>query len=133
MDPATGGTSSWRMPDLPSVIARVRTESALNPLLWLTGLTLVAAVSASYFDKNLAWALFGAVALEIVVALGCYVYFMLSDPNRLHSERFQLERHRMELMLDERFQGRLPATIDVTPTSNTSGPLGLGGSSDSNS
>ena len=122
--------SGWKLPDLPNVIARVRTESALNPLLWLVGLTLLAAVSAGAFDRDdLMWALIYAMAAEVAVALLAYLYFMLRDPNRLHSERYQLERQRMELMLDERYPGRLPVTIDVTPTSNTGGQSSSGSSS----
>jgi hypothetical protein len=120
MDNTPSGDTRWNIPDLQSVIERVRTESALNPLLWLSGLTLLAAVAASYFDGYLKWALFGMSALCVLVALVAYIYFMLRDPNRLHSERYQLERHKLDLMLDERFPGRLPVTIDVTPTSNTS-------------
>jgi hypothetical protein len=124
---SSGADTGWHVPDLlQSVIARVKTESALNPLLWLVGLTLVAAVAASYSNGYLKWAFFGVTALCILAALGAYFYFMLRDPNRLHSERYQLERHHMDLMLDERFPGRLPPTIDVTPTSNTSTPVAAG-------
>jgi hypothetical protein len=63
-------------------------RTAINPLLWLVGLTtpiafiLVAVIS----DQMIRLALLVFAAIPVLVTLVAYVIFMFRDPDRLQSE-----------------------------------------------
>jgi hypothetical protein len=69
-------------------------SSALNPMLWLTGivspLSLVLAVSTG--DVLLREALLGLAILPVLVTIVAYCVFIIRDPDRLQSEEYRLRR-----------------------------------------
>jgi hypothetical protein len=88
-----------------SAVERVRTNSAMNPLLWLCGcslpFTVWGAVWAPYPNSVIFLCL---AAASILSAIAAYFIWMFRDPNRLQSEDYQLENQRM-LLGDERAPG----------------------------
>lgn len=105
---------------LISAVARVRSQGAMNPLLWLAGIVVpISLVLIVFADPE--WKQFFAIlAVAMVVApLGAYFWFMCRDRDRLQSEDYQLERHRMALLGDD-FLGKAKQgmIIDQTPSPN---------------
>lgn|SRR5665213_1018647 len=104
--------SQGNWPQIHQVIERIRTSSALNPLLWLCGLVTLPAWSVA------TWALSGWLQIAMFCigtappACAVVAYFLLlsRDPDRLQSERFQLTRQRYSLIGDDLQRGQ---TIDA--------------------
>lgn len=76
---------------------QVGTRSVLNPLLWLCGICstiftsgAVTAAGLGTSDTLIA-ALIILAAAPVAVALWAYVYFAVTDPDRLQSEPFRIE------------------------------------------
>jgi hypothetical protein len=99
---------------VPSLAARITTQSALNPLLWLCALTTLPAWAAAPFQTG--WieiGLFASGGVPVLAALTAYFYLLFIDPDRLQSERFQLTRHQYQLLGDDRIStDRLGAIIE---------------------
>ncbi len=78
-----------------SAATKLTVKSALNPLLWFTGIiTPVCFLAAIFFKddapiKNL---LIYAGLFPIILVGLCYLFFMFFDRDRLHSEEFQLKK-----------------------------------------
>jgi hypothetical protein len=74
--------------------------SAINPLLWLTGLvsplSLVLSVSAGEAWQRGAMFLLAIVPVAITIAV--YVRFMIRDPDRLQSEEFRLRQRALKML-----------------------------------
>jgi len=74
--------------------------SAINPLLWLTGLvsplSLVLSVSAGEAWQRAAMFLLGIVPVAITIAV--YVRFMIRDPDRLQSEEYRLRQTALKML-----------------------------------
>jgi hypothetical protein len=95
-----------------SVVERIRTNSALNPLLWLCGVVLLFTMPVAYWGSYPASHVCLALAVASVLApIAAYFIWMFRDPVKLQSEHYQLERQRIELLGDERTPGR-PQVID---------------------
>jgi hypothetical protein len=72
--------------------------SALAPLHWLLGLVLAAFIASLTFNAP-TWArvLFATLSTAIVVLdAAAYVYLLLNDRDALRSERFTIEKMRIE-------------------------------------
>ena len=73
--------------------------SAINPLLWLTGLvsplSLVLSVCRRTWQRA-AMFLLGVVPVAITIAV--YVRFMIRDPDRLQSEEFRLRQRALKML-----------------------------------
>jgi hypothetical protein len=69
----------------------VKVRTAVNPLLWLVGLTTPICFLAVVLidDRLVQLLLLGFAAIPIVVTLIAYFIFMFRDPDRLHSEKYQ--------------------------------------------
>lgn len=78
---------------------RLHVRSALNPILWLCGIVTPAAFVASYLLPNPVQLIaMGIGSLPVLCACGAYIYLMIVDPNRLHSEDYQLRRQALEMI-----------------------------------
>ncbi|MEY9572999.1 hypothetical protein ABIE88_000575 [Bradyrhizobium diazoefficiens] len=86
-----------------SVVEKITTNSALNPLLWLCGVTLLftmpGAIWGAATTSLVCLTLASAAVLAPIIA---YFFWMFRDPVKLQSEHYQLERQKMELLGDER-------------------------------
>jgi hypothetical protein len=77
-------------------VAKIRTESALNPLLWFSGLALAALAGSAYAPVSVVkWLLCTIVFLTAVIFLGSYLYLLRKDPDRLQSEHYQLSKYKL--------------------------------------
>ena len=95
----------------------MRIRNAFNPLIWLVGTTgtIFSAVTASGAP---AWAigLAGALlAASVAVALFAYLWFMFKDPDRLHSEDYQIQKNMLQLTMG---RGQSPYVEQTPLTSN---------------
>ena len=76
-------------------------SSALNPLLWLTGLvtplSLIFAYLATDPWKSIVFFVFAA--LPPVLTAMVFAYFMISDPDRLQSEGFRLRQQALKVII----------------------------------
>ena len=94
-----------------SVVERVRTNSALNPLLWLCGVTLFFTTPGAIWGPSPISYIFLALACATVAApILAYFIWMFRDPDKIQSEHYQLERRKIDLLGDERHRG--PPLID---------------------
>ncbi|WP_156647611.1 hypothetical protein [Methylobacterium sp. Leaf87] len=106
-----------RITALKSGAETLKTESALNPLLWPMACILATMGAVAIFDHDLARMMFWfAVAFGALIAVA-YLYFMIRAPDRLQSEKYQLDSRRLELGLDENHTSI--KTIDMKPSANT--------------
>lgn len=96
-------------------------DGALNPLLWLCGICVPAAVLSGIFGPS-DWAavMFFALLSPVALAMVCYTGLLLLSPDRLHSERHQIELRKLTMIGDDRSGG---VVIDHQPTSNPSARL----------
>lgn len=79
-----------------SVVERIKTNSILNPLLWLSAITaFIAWPSACWSTGNLQtfFAILGAI--PIISAIVAYFIWMNKDPDRLQSEDYRLAQQRI--------------------------------------
>jgi|SRR5712671_5513632 len=100
--------------------ARLRVRSALNPILWLA---LIAAVTciplALAFEGVLQTVIVCAGITPIGVACICYVVFMFRDPDRLHSEDYQLRKQALEMVQEK----GSPIKVEVTSIAALANPF----------
>ena len=82
---------------LIDVSSRVRVKSVLNSLLWLSGISLSAIVALLIGNAPPTWLLVVLVA-PIPVTMLHYIYFVITDPDRLQSEEYLIQRQSLELM-----------------------------------
>jgi hypothetical protein len=79
-----------------AVVERIRTNSVLNPLLWLCGIIELSAIPAACLSNGYAKVFFCALAaFPVIAAIIAYFVWMFRDPNRLQSEDYQLEKQRI--------------------------------------
>lgn len=103
-----------------SAIERVRTNSAMNPLLWLNGCSLPFTIPGAIWGPHpLNMVMMTIAGTTILSAVAAYFIWMFRDPNRLQSEDYQLEHQRMLLLGDERAPG---VVIDATAATVPNNP-----------
>jgi hypothetical protein len=86
-----------------SVVERVTTNSAVNPLFWLCGVVLVSTMPGAIWGHSpVSEVCLGLATLAVVSPIVAYFIWMFRDPIKLQSEHYQLERQRIELLGDER-------------------------------
>jgi hypothetical protein len=97
-------TGLWRLD-----VVRVRT--AVNPLLWLVGLTMPFSVVAAVFvdSQPLKLTFLGFAGISIVSTLVAYFIFVFRDPDRLQSEEYQLRQRELRMIYRH---GRRPEIFD---------------------
>jgi hypothetical protein len=85
---------------LASAAKDLHVRSALNPLLWLSAISLLACIPAAVFFKanDLILGIFITTAVvPVFVACGIAIYFALTHPALLQSEDYQLRHEAMLL------------------------------------
>jgi len=79
----------------------VRVRNALNPLLWSMSIGTPMCWVAAYFFREDAILKYGFASLGAIPILGtltAYAFFMFRDPNRLHSEEYQLRHQALQIL-----------------------------------
>ena len=87
--------------EIISRASSVRVRNVINPLLWLTAVTLGAGLPAVIVlrdDMTLALPILAVTLLSPLATIAAYVYFMARDPQRLHSEEYLIAQQRLLLM-----------------------------------
>ncbi len=80
---------------------RLRVRSALNPMLWLTGIATPMCLAAAYVFRehvNLLTVLVIAGLAPIAVTCLGFVYFALAKPEKLQSEDYQIRHETLQLI-----------------------------------
>lgn len=81
---------------------RLQVRSALNPLLWLCAICTPLTFGLGFFFTGLAQVTLLAIgALPVLCACGSYIYWMISSPDRLHSEDYQLRRQALQMIYEK--------------------------------
>ncbi len=75
-------------------------RTAINPLLWLVGLTTPVAfiLAAIIGDQLIRLILICFAAVPVVVTLVVYVVFMFCDPDRLQSEEYRIKKRALQIL-----------------------------------
>jgi ABC-type bacteriocin/lantibiotic exporter with double-glycine peptidase domain len=75
-------------------------RTAINPLLWLVGLTtpLAFILVALVGDQLIRLALICFAAVPVIVTLVAYVIFMFRDPDRLQSEEYRIRQRALQIL-----------------------------------
>ncbi|HEU0081041.1 MAG TPA: hypothetical protein VFQ72_03385 [Candidatus Paceibacterota bacterium] len=84
-------------------INKVSVKSAVNAALWLCGLISVPSFGAAIFCIEL-WLkiVFLAIGLiPVILSIVAYLYFMLTKPEYLRSEEFQIKKHFIDALGDK--------------------------------
>ncbi len=78
-----------------NAVARIEQRSAMNPMLWLTGILVPCFLIAAYafMEQTEIFHLCVYAALGVAgIAVLVYVYLLLAKPEKLQSEEFQLKQ-----------------------------------------
>lgn len=87
-------------------------RSAVNPCLWLCAVISVPALTAACFVAGtLQTMLLILASIPIVIFAIGYVYFMITDPDKLQSERYQIQKRALEMIHEK------GGAIPIEPTS----------------
>jgi hypothetical protein len=81
-------------------LATVKHRTVVQPLLWLCGTISLGCFVISVLVKDI-WlqrGLFLVGLVPIALFVFSYIYFMFKDPDRLHSEDFQLKRRSLSIV-----------------------------------
>jgi len=92
----------------------LRVRSALNPMLWLTGIgsPICIGAAAVFRDTPITSSILLTVGLlPVLVACGGFVYFAIRKPEMLRSEGYQL-RHQALLIIQQK-----SGTLELDPAS----------------
>ena len=75
-------------------------RTAINPLLWLVGLTTpIAFIFAAVIgDQMIRLALLCFAAVPVLVTLVAYLVFMFRDPDRLQSEEYRIRQQALRIL-----------------------------------
>jgi hypothetical protein len=97
-----------------SAVKEIHQRSALNPLLWLVGVTIVPSLSAAVVLQDHPTVLAALIVLgflPVVAVCGVAIYFAVRKPERLQSEDYLIRHEALEMI------GVKAASIQVDPTS----------------
>lgn len=78
-----------------NAVARIEQRSAMNPMLWLTGILVPSFLIAAYYfrEQTEIFHLCVYAALSVAgIAVFVYVYLLFFKPEKLQSEDFQLKQ-----------------------------------------
>lgn len=74
-------------------------QTALHPMLWLSGIIMPPAIVAAYFfDDPLKTVLVIVGATPVVVTCLGFAFFAMTNPEKLQSEEYQIKHQAMEVL-----------------------------------
>jgi hypothetical protein len=92
--------------------ARAIRSGVLTPLLILNGLVTIPSMAAGTFAEGVYQLFLMALAgVVVVVTIGTFIYFAVKDPDRIHSEQYQLAAQGYRLLGDERMTPEIAQRI----------------------
>jgi hypothetical protein len=102
----------------------LRVRSALNPMLWLTGIVTPICFPAAYvfrFMPTLCCILVGLGALPVLVTCAGFVFFAVKNPAKLQSEDYQIRHESLQLIQSK--GGHIPLdSASITAIANPAAP-----------
>jgi len=104
----------WLARGVSRAARKLRVRSALNPMLWLSAIALPICIGAAYAfraDVPVMWVLLIAGLFPIGTTCVGFVYFAITQPERLQSEDYQL-RHETLQMIQQKV-----GSLELDPTS----------------
>ena len=87
-----------------TISARLRVSSAVNPMLWMSGLVGLPCLGMGACMRDysgLSWTLIALGAVTIIVTLLAYIYLLFRDPAKLQSEDYQIRHEALELIREK--------------------------------
>lgn len=99
-----------------SAAQQLRVRSALNPMLWLTGIGSPICFATAYAFRDaqtMSWVLVFIGMVPIVVTCLGFAYFAITKPEKLQSEEYQLRHETLQIIQQKTGQ------LIVDPTSLT--------------
>ena len=99
---------------IASAAQQLRVRSALNPMLWLTGIGSPTCLTTAYAFRDIqtiSLVLIIAGIVPIVVTSLGFVYFAITKPEKLQSEEYQLRHETLQIIQQKTGQ------LIVDPTS----------------
>jgi len=97
-----------------SAVHRLRVRSALNPMLWLVGITLLICPVAAYVFREypvLMYLFAVAAVLPVVVACLAFIGFAIWKPEMLRSEDYHLRHDALQIIQQK------AGVLELDPTS----------------
>jgi hypothetical protein len=104
-------------------LEKIRTNSAVNPLLWLAALVLPATLSGAYFLPDFRSLFVGTFLFVVGAPVLAYFIWMFKDPNRLQSEDYQIQ-HQKLMIGDDRNPGVTIEGTAMVPNLPTTSQVG---------
>jgi len=103
-------------------------RTAINPLLWLVGLTTPIAfiLAAVIGDQLVRLLLISFAALPVIVTLIVYVIFMFRDPDRLQSEEYRIRQRALQILYKKGGSTDIVDVANQTARIETSAPHDAG-------
>lgn len=99
---------------LTSRVGVIKVNSALNPLLWLTGVVTPIGLLASLFAPAEMRVVVAVLAgVPVIATVLAYFVLLFRDPDRLQSEEYQLKQLEMTQILRKGQDG--PILLDNEP------------------
>ena len=105
-----------------SAARRLRVRSALNPMLWLTGIATPLCLGAAFAFGEvpiIQWVLVAVGLLPVVTTCLGFAYFAITKPDKLQSEDYQLRHESLQLLQTK--SGH--TAIDPTAVSAIANPI----------
>lgn len=87
--------------------ASVKVKNAMSPVVKMLLCLLPFATGMVLFGDSTWVRVLGAIfsSLVVLVSLGSYVYFMLTNPQMLQSEEYQIQRQALEIIQQQGIHG----------------------------
>jgi hypothetical protein len=78
----------------------IKVRTAINPLLWLVGLTLPLCLMTAVViaDQIVRLVLLGLAAIPIIITIIAYFIFLFRDPDRLQSEEYRIRQRALQIL-----------------------------------
>ena len=100
---------------------KLRVRSALNPVLWLSGIVSVPALfAASQAASAPSW-LIGLAYCPVITAILGFFFLLIFDRDKLQSEDYQIRKKSLELIEQKGDNAPMvidPSRLDVVPKPN---------------
>ncbi|MCE5339671.1 MAG: hypothetical protein LLF92_00905 [Planctomycetaceae bacterium] len=100
-----------------SAACKLHVKSALNPMLWLSAITVPLLLTFAYCFRDIKQIMFLLVIMALVpVGFTClgFVYFALFKPEKLQSEDYQIRHESLQIIQQKSGQKIFPsATIEA--------------------
>lgn len=101
----------------------VASKSALNPVQWICAITVPSAATAAYFiDDPVRYVFVGLAVLTVGYAIRAYEFLLQNDRDRLHSEKYLIERQVVAQLGVNKGDGSADV-IEIEPRNLTENPV----------